>query len=90
MSYRGKQIMVSSRAYAALQAIAGSAGNVTPDEIADTLLCRMADEDKALADLSRLRKKAMDGAEQEFRAKWPDWQPKLSSPQVYQDTSELP
>jgi len=90
MSFRTKSVMVSPRAYAALRAIGDAGGGTTPDEVCDTLLCRMVDEDKALQDLARLQKKAMDVARDEFRAKHPDWQPKITTAIVYEDTTELP
>jgi len=95
MSFRTKAIMVSPRSYAALQAIAESQpAPSTPDEVADALITRMADEDPALAALSRMRKKAMDEVRAQFKEKHGNWQPKLTiqdgQNHIHKDETQLP
>ena len=94
MNFRTKAIMVSPRSYAALQAIGEATGIATPDEVADALITRMADEDPALAALSRMRKKAMDEVRTQFKEKHGNWQPKLTiqdgQNHIYKDETQLP
>lgn len=90
MSFRSRDVRISSRSYSALEAIQTLAQASCVDECLDTLILHMIDGDLALQDLSQLRSKAMKGAEQEFRAKHPEWQPKLRIDTTPVDYTNIP
>ncbi len=88
--FRSREVKISSKAFSALEAITTLAQESCVDATLDELLCRMIDDDKALQDLAKLRKDAMNDAQQAFRKKHPEWQPRLTLDGVTEDTSELP